>query len=532
MAIRCNGSWGHGVAIEQRSTRLDQRRWRASVLGVLMAIPALLVLAANRLGPGISPDSVNYASAARSLAQSGQLITYEGRPLTIFPPGLPVILGTAERLGIDLQATSIALNVVCVAAGVLLSYLLAARSLASRGWAVVVAAVVSVSWSTISIYSMLWTEPLFTTLTLLVLLVLARALQRRTISWWEILLIGTAVSLATTIRFVGFTLLPAVTLGVFFAVRSRGWVRAAGMALITGGLSSIGLIFVTVRNIELGIAALGERSPSEISLLRVLKDTAVTLGLYGYPSTIPSAWLTVGVGMLLAALLVYGLIRALILNASAVILLGGFTGVYWLSLWYSQFATTIDAINPRLTVPVFTPMLVIAAFATRDIWSRLAESRGLSLGSGARRILAIGVIGLLLLSLSLNAFRSARTAYFAAATGIGFNSEASLSSPLATALTGLPQGGIAATNSWLAYWTSGRSPITQIPRQDHYWPPEKSAADLATLKMAVDTGQITFLAFFDQDLTALAPDALEDAGIPLTFVRSYEDGSLYEVHRE
>jgi hypothetical protein len=64
--------------LKQLLDLLDQAKWRWTLLSVLMVLPALASVVASRLGPGMSPDSVNYASAARSFAESGDLTAYGG----------------------------------------------------------------------------------------------------------------------------------------------------------------------------------------------------------------------------------------------------------------------------------------------------------------------------------------------------------------------------------------------------------------------------------------------------------------------
>lgn len=519
----------------QRITRLlDHRGIRTTTIVFLMAVAALLVVIATYRGPGLWPDSVNYVSAARSYAASGELTLVSGQTLTIWPPGLPVILGTGLRMGLDLQVLSVTLNVICVALSVLLSYLLAWQALESRVISVAVAATVAFSSSTVGIYSMLSTEPLFMTLTLLVLFVLIRAVRRRAITWWEILAVGAAVSAATSLRFVGFILIPIVTSGVLLATRTRGWTRALVAALVATGLSSIGLLAVALRNISLGVSPLGERSPSGYSALRVMKDTALTIGLYVYPSTGPSPWIPVLVSLPLMALLVYGFARSIAIRWLPVALLGVYTATYWLSLWYSQFATTIDPISNRLTVPVFASMLIVAGFAIQELSAQFANHpRQASETSTSRPMqTAIALLfGLLLLSLALNTLQSVRAARAGAINGIGYNSTARVTSPLALALVDLPEGGIAANDPWLAYWVSERHPMHRIPMQNHWYPPARTEIDIQALRDAITAREVTYLAFFDHFPTALTPSQLERAGIAMRPIGSFADGELFEAVR-
>lgn len=512
---------------------LSQPRWLTGAMVLLMAMPAVMVTFASRLGPAMEPDSVVYVSVARSFASTGELTKFNGQPLTVFPPGLPIVLGAAQRAGLDVEATAVALNALCIGAGVLLSYLLARQAHLTPTGSMTVAAFFGLSYSTVWLYPWLMTEPLFTTLVLGMLVLLARAVNRRTISWWEVLAVAAAVSIATSIRFIGFILLPIVALGVFLATRSRGWRRAAPVAVIAAGLSASGLVAVAVRNFTLGEPALGDRWPSGLSLAQVLSDWVVTLGRYAYPTVDPSVGIHTFFGILLVVLLVYGFARALIARAEVVSLLGAFVAIYWSSLWYSEITTTIDPINFRLLLPVFTPMLIVAAYALRDLATRAAErsnDRGGEWPNRVMRAVSAGLVGLLMLVLALNVELSIRFVRYAAVRGLDYSSPEIVNSPLGLALKDLPPGGVAATDPYQAHWTSGRTPITQIPREGgQYWSPEDTAAALEDLRLYMGYTDIVYFAYFRSDTDAVTPEALAAVGIPLRLLASYPDGTLYEV---
>jgi hypothetical protein len=240
-------------------------------------------------------------------------------------------------------------------------------------------------------------------------------------------------------------------------------------------------------------------------------------------------------GVALSLLLVYGLVRALLLRAETIVLLGAFVAVYWVLLWFSEIATNIGPADARLTIPIFTPMMILVAFACRDIASRHAKGE---ITGGPVRLWPASVATLMVLvfvSLALNAYQSLKTVWVAATSGIGYNGTTLLSSPLALALQGLPSGGIAATDSALAYWTSGRSPVIAIPERNYYWPAQAIAQGAQDLVTRVENGEVVYLAYFsvavDQAATtALSPQELAGAGLELRRRKSFADGDLYEVH--
>jgi RNA 3'-terminal phosphate cyclase len=59
---------------------------------VLAGIEAGALLLATRAGPGLSPDSVTYVSAARNLTDGHGYSGFTGSALTVFPPAYPALL--------------------------------------------------------------------------------------------------------------------------------------------------------------------------------------------------------------------------------------------------------------------------------------------------------------------------------------------------------------------------------------------------------------------------------------------------------
>jgi hypothetical protein len=71
----------------------------------------LICLFTSYSGIGISPDSIMYTSAARSLAENGTLNTFNHIPIVDFPVFYPLFLGTIRiTTGIDPVAFGAVLN--------------------------------------------------------------------------------------------------------------------------------------------------------------------------------------------------------------------------------------------------------------------------------------------------------------------------------------------------------------------------------------------------------------------------------------
>lgn len=415
-------------ARSSRSARLLGARWVAPAIAGLAAI---VVVVAGRDGVGVSPDSVVYASAARSFADTGQLMMFSGERLTTWPPGLPVILGAVLLAGVPLAAAVLALNVICLVLSVLLTHRLAGL-LANSAWvAVGSASAFAFSWATVRVHARLWSEPLFTTLTLIVLVWLVEGLRTRSRSWGALVVLGVSVSLATAVRFTGFALIPLVILGVLLALwRSEGRRNALLKAAFAGGLASVGLIVVAVRNLSYGAAPLGDREASGIAPMTVAVDSLEALGRYLLPLT--NGAITVAAGALLLVGFALAAVVAIRRLDPTRLVLWIFVGGWWVLLLYSQFATIIDPVNERLLAPAF-PVMVVLAF---DAAARFSAGRSLIWSAAAMAVV-----------LGLTAFFGARQA-INAPEQLGYAQPARMNSELARMAAALPsEAGLASNDA-------------------------------------------------------------------------------------
>lgn len=531
MRVVRGGAGTHAGPLAPRVKRLTGtvERWCIPILILLILHAVAIVLLASSLGPGMSSDSVFYASAARSFAETGELVTHLGSPLSAWPPGFPVVLGGALRVGLDLELFSVALNAVCVALVVLLTYSLGHVTLSSPLLALLSAGLVSVSASTVRVFSMLWTEPVFSAITLATLVLLVRAVREQRFGLREVSMAAVAVSAATLVRFAGVTLIPVVAIGAMLAVRRSGWVRATALGVASGLTASAGMVFVMYRNIVFGGTLLGTRAPNPHSVRSIVFATLDAMSQYVLPVKTPLAGEIGAVAAILLLLSVWLAFRA---GLYPMWIVAGFVAIYWPFLWYSANRAGIDVPNERLTAPILGPMVVLTFYVLRDLYVRIAanyDSR-----RTAKSVVLNSIRLLVVLFVALSATTSLRVGWGYAIsmsrTGMGHNSVASLSSPLGASLASLPpEARIAANDANHAYWASGRRPIIQSPRIGYVYE-SLGYESLDTFKARIRDGSVTHLAFFDANIRGVSePQELVAIGVPIELVAVYPDGSLWRT---
>ena len=135
---------------------------RAMWLGIGAAISALVVnIAATQHGLGFSPDSASYLSAGLNLAGGQGLVTYSGDPLTIFPPGVSIVVAAGRVVGLDPIVWMRVFNSICIGVTVLLAHVVAKRYLQSRLLLTTTTFYIAWSLPLATVGQMLWSEPPF-----------------------------------------------------------------------------------------------------------------------------------------------------------------------------------------------------------------------------------------------------------------------------------------------------------------------------------------------------------------------------------
>lgn len=164
----------------------------------------LVLLCTWPYGPGTSPDSVNYLSAARSLL-AGQGYRYpDGGVFTHWPPLYPTLLAALEFVGIDALRGAAWANSLAFGLTILLSGWLLVRCAVSPAFVVIGVLAVVLSGPLLDAFVMVYSEPVFVLLTLVFLLSMTTYLRVKSAK--ALLLAALAAGLACLQRYVGATL--------------------------------------------------------------------------------------------------------------------------------------------------------------------------------------------------------------------------------------------------------------------------------------------------------------------------------------
>lgn len=199
-----------------------------AILGVPAAVGTIALVAATRLGPYASPDSVFYVGVARSLVGGYGLVAPPGTPpIGSFPPLFPLLLAGFGGLGIDPLAAAGWLNPVMFGLTILLVGVVVARHAGSVPAGVAAGLLVLGALDVVKLSSSVLSEPLFILLTLASLATLAAHLDRpRT---WCLGLAMALAAAAVLTRYAGVAVPLAGAIALAAAGRRR---QAAAFAVL------------------------------------------------------------------------------------------------------------------------------------------------------------------------------------------------------------------------------------------------------------------------------------------------------------
>ena len=485
-------------------------------VGFIATVSLVLVAYGTSSGPGISPDSVSYAAAARSLANGDGLLDFTGEALATFPPGLSLVLGGLVALGIDLNAAVVIVNLVALAITVVLTYILARLVLPTFAWSIAVTALVAWARVTTEVFSMLWSESLFVPLVLAIAIVLVRGYRRGHVTWSDVVLISVALALLISVRYSGIFLIAAVFLTVLLMPTSTPIVRL-GRALTVIVLPFIVLFAIVMRNIRNGQGILGDRYPSAQSLQGALVSATEALGSSIMWRGTTSITIIIGAFAVVLALVGswWGLIHRF---ATLPVTILAFT--YAAGTVISQSSTRLDDASERLGYPVYPLIAVLAAMGlwvmVRTAWRQIRE-RWPNVSAPVTKVIALAptvVVALLVIALGLA--NSVRFAIDAHRDGLGYRHVERQESETAQRIKELPPDAVLATNEpWLVAWLRPESVTFPLPPPTSEWPADRILQDERRILSAVAAGETVYAAVISPGLPWRDLDELQESGLSL-----------------
>lgn len=388
-------------------TAEGRKKWLGlSLLSVVAAIGVATVLVStNRYGAGISPDSVNYIAAGRSLLQGKGWVCYYSAPFVQWPPLFPSLLALIATTGVDPATAARYANAVTFGLVILLCGVWIRMYTRSALWGLTGSIVVLLGRPLFSVSCFAWTEPLFA-LWVLLFLFKTRALFVANLSYKTVIALGSIAALASLTRYIGITV---IATGLILLLIRPGIVLRKKLlpAVLFAGISASPTLIWLTRNMIVAGTLTGGRAPAARSLFDNILRLAQTLFSWLTPLGIP--YLPVGrvaklailaFGAVLVAVVAGRLLRQYNRGQSRLsfpptpVVLVSFLAIYVLAILASALVT-FGALKDRWLSPLYAPgavfLLCLLAGNPDTAKEEVALNRNRRLGKWLRAAASIGL---------------------------------------------------------------------------------------------------------------------------------------------
>jgi len=354
----------------------DQTQFKPIAQFALVTLSLIIVLVGNHSGVGWSWDTTDYVASARSLAHGLGLLDVVGAPMTVRPPGYPMLIAVGEILNLNTSTTLLIINLLSAGLTTYFTYEILHRN-ASRMATILGTLFVVMSPSLLWQFTMAWSEPPFIALEL-VCIFTALYLKNA----WKYPILSMLYAGIFFIRFVGPVFaIPIAAVAILIDRPARGWVKAALYNGIALALSFIPGWWWLERNKHIDGTLTGARSAGGGTLMAAFLNGLGTIGTFfsaqPFDSVIYDTWSNYPFAAQVASvLLAFSIITLLIVLAMklsthktqpqkhvliALLMLSSVIGSYLLFSAYRFVHWEYGRLDTRMMTPILVPFVLLLA---------------------------------------------------------------------------------------------------------------------------------------------------------------------------
>lgn len=497
-----------------RAERTAVRRWMDAAPWLALAVAgAALILVRTRGGVHVSPDSISYLAAGRSLAAGRGLIGFDGSPYVDWPPLFPAAIAAASAFGVHAEQGARWVNALAFGALVGVCGACVRALTRSTLTGVAASAVVLRAAAVAFVATYAWSEPLFLLLSILSLVALWRYAERggmRLLSAAALLAGGAVMA-----RYAGVSLVAAGCI-VIVARRVEPRAKARDLAAFVA-IALAPFAAWLIRNAHVSGTLTGGRDVQPGALGENVAALLETFGGWIVPVGSPPVRIAAGAVAVCAVAAAAARCRRGERRWAA-ISVAAFLAAYSAVLLAMATLTTIDAIGDRLAAPLLPPAAVLLALGAAD---GVRRRMGWTIASGA-------ALGAWLIVAPLRAPEAAQMERVMR----DYSSPRWRSSPLVAYLRAHPpRGAVFSDDPWgafhCAHLPARTAPVTPDDPGDDFEPSE-----LADLRRAVDAGETTYVVWFAEPYGGRDPGDLLADTFSVDLVHRDRDGAVYRLARE
>lgn len=334
--------------------------WDAFIASVLVFV--LISFFTQHSGIGISPDSVQYLSAANHMVERFSFTDFNNEPFVLFPLGYPVFLAfTKIVFPFTINAYLPILNALIFSAILFCCSTILRAAKINNGFArLLILLLLVCSPALLEVYTMLWSETLFILISLFFVLVAKRYVHQSSIS--SLLLLACIAAIGFSVRYVGIVFILTGAVLILFNPCLR-FKQKLLHGLLMGIIGSSLAILNLVRNSIVSGTYTGVRERAIRGFGDNLQDIGAVI-IYWFP--IPEAQQQLAIVLMFLFLLmsfilvVYHCIQAQYYNRYSTII-ALFLLVYSFFMLITASISRFETLSSRLMSPIFIPIILLSS---------------------------------------------------------------------------------------------------------------------------------------------------------------------------
>ncbi len=323
---------------------------------------ALVFIATNRYGVGLSGDSACYLSAGINFAHGQGLVMYNHFPLVAYAPVVPLVLAGFESLHAEPLEAARYLNLICLCLTLVLGLRFVFTSVKDSRLQKLTAFWLIVSVPLIFVTQNLWSEAMFVLEVTVALQLASRFIKQP--SWQHLIWLSLATSLLWMTRYSGLGIYCAFSAMVFFFPWQRSWPKKATQTIVFMSLAGAANFLWMIRNTQVTGFATGERKLHFTPIWDHFAELSYTLTTWYTP--FPHQWLfPFFSGLIFFFLIVREIWRR---RFDQDIEWSRYLPHFWFVLGFSTFSLVsvsfveIDPLNNRLAAPLYLSVTFILSY--------------------------------------------------------------------------------------------------------------------------------------------------------------------------
>lgn len=346
---------------------------------------SLVFLATLNYGPGLSPDSIEYLAASNSLLRGLGFLSYNGLPITEWPPLYPILISLLRFIFcLNSASSSIILNSLLFGFIIYRSGLILHKYINTKTFIIV--GLIAVLFSIPVFTEALWahSELLFILLTIVYIDYLVSYIQKGNLISFTILVILTALALLT--RYIGITLV-LTTIFTILIYSKKHISNKILSILIYSVLSGILIGIWIIRNYIISNTFFGERGASRYSFflnVDLTIDKILSWDISDHLINLKVFFVIfVLIAMLVSILLMAKKIKMkdlyLRINNRIIVILILFISFYLITLILISSIKAHNPIDSRLLSPVYVPGLILLLIILQACYNRINSFKNVKL---------------------------------------------------------------------------------------------------------------------------------------------------------